>query len=90
MMKGRGLVLTTTNKNRLDEVLGKDSEAYEVVGKPYDLDQIKNAIGVALKGKCFPSGPARHTRHTQETGGTQSNRIQSGWHSHCCGRSRVQ
>jgi hypothetical protein len=39
-MKGRGMVLTTTNKNRLDEVLGEDSHALEVVGRPKDLRQI--------------------------------------------------
>jgi DNA-binding response OmpR family regulator len=48
-MEGRGLVLTTTNKERLDETVGKDSEAFEIVGKPYDLDQIQTAIRDALK-----------------------------------------
>jgi DNA-binding response OmpR family regulator len=48
-MEGRGLVLTTTNKARLDETVGKDSDAFEVVGKPYDLDQIKVAIHAAEK-----------------------------------------
>jgi DNA-binding response OmpR family regulator len=48
-MDGRGLVLTTTNKERLDETVGQDSEAFEVVGKPYDLDQIRAAIHAALK-----------------------------------------
>jgi DNA-binding response OmpR family regulator len=43
-MKGRGVVLTTTNKNRLDEVLGEDSQALEVVGRPRDLQQIGAAI----------------------------------------------
>src|SRR6202521_534985 len=43
-MKGRGVVLTTTNKNRLDEVLGEDSLALEVVGRPKDLGQIDAAI----------------------------------------------
>jgi DNA-binding response OmpR family regulator len=43
-MKGRGCVLTTTNKNRLDEVLGSDSHALEVVGKPEDLKQIRAEI----------------------------------------------
>ena len=43
-MKGRGMVLTTTNKNRLDEVLGEDSHALEVVGKPKDLQLIDRAI----------------------------------------------
>jgi hypothetical protein len=44
LMKGRGVVLTTTNKNRLDEVLGEDSHALEVVGRPRDLQQIDAAI----------------------------------------------
>jgi DNA-binding response OmpR family regulator len=48
-MRGRGLVLTTTNKDRLDEVVGNDSLAIEVVGKPYDLQQIMTAIAGALK-----------------------------------------
>jgi hypothetical protein len=43
-MKGRGIVLTTTNKNRLDEVLGEDSHALEVVGRTKDLQQIDAAI----------------------------------------------
>jgi len=47
-MIGRGLVVTTTNKMRLDETVGRDSEALEIVGKPYDLDQIKLAIHAAL------------------------------------------
>jgi DNA-binding response OmpR family regulator len=48
-MEGRGLVLTTTNKNRLDEVVGADSTAIEIVGKPYDLQQITAAITAALQ-----------------------------------------
>jgi DNA-binding response OmpR family regulator len=44
VMRGRGLVLTTTNKNRLDEVVGADSDAIEVVGKPQDVDQIRTAL----------------------------------------------
>jgi DNA-binding response OmpR family regulator len=43
-MRGRGSVLTTTNKNRLDEVLGTDSHALEVVGKPEDMKQIQMQI----------------------------------------------
>jgi len=48
-MNGRGVVVTTTNKLRLDETVGRDSEAIEIVGKPYDLDQIKTAIYAALR-----------------------------------------
>ena len=43
-MKGRGMILTTTNKNRLDEVLGEDSRALEIVGKAKDLREIDHAI----------------------------------------------
>jgi DNA-binding response OmpR family regulator len=48
-MEKRGLVLTTTNKMRLDEIVGNDSTAIEIVGKPYDLRQITNAIETALR-----------------------------------------
>jgi DNA-binding response OmpR family regulator len=48
-MERRGLVLTTTNKIRLDEIVGDDSCAIEIVGKPYDLQQITNAIEAALR-----------------------------------------
>ncbi len=44
VMRGRGSVLTTTNKNRLDEVSGTDSYALEVVGRSKDLQQIRVAI----------------------------------------------
>jgi DNA-binding response OmpR family regulator len=44
MMKDRGVVLTTTNKDRLDEVLGEDSHAVEIVGKTDDLHQIDTLI----------------------------------------------
>jgi DNA-binding response OmpR family regulator len=57
-MEGRGLVLTTTNKKRLDETVGEDSEAFEVVGKPYDLDQIKDAIQASLKRVREQSEPS--------------------------------
>jgi len=42
--EGRGVALTTTAKARLDEVLGEDSRALEVVGRPRDLQQIDAAI----------------------------------------------
>ena len=48
-MEKRGLVLTTTNKLRLDEIIGNESNAIEIVGKPYDLQQISDAIENALR-----------------------------------------
>jgi DNA-binding response OmpR family regulator len=55
--QGRGLVLTTTNKRRLDEVVGEDSTAFEIVGKPYDLQQITSAIEAALRSALL-QGPS--------------------------------
>ena len=46
-MQGRKVVVTTTNKRRLDELVGATG-ALEIVGKPYDLklvvEAVKNAI----------------------------------------------
>jgi DNA-binding response OmpR family regulator len=65
-MVGRGLVLTTTNKERLDEIVGQDSEALEIVGKPYDLDQIKLAIQAALKRVGDVKRPSHSYRRESE------------------------
>jgi CheY-like chemotaxis protein len=46
-MRGRKLVLTTTNKKRLDELVGP-TDAFEIVGKPYDLEKIVSAVKTAL------------------------------------------
>ena len=48
-MHGRGVVLTTTNKARLDEVLGEDSFSLEVVGRAKDLEEIDAAIKAETK-----------------------------------------
>jgi len=49
IMAGRGSVLTTTNKLRLDEIIGEDSKALEIVGLKEDLDSIQTAIGRETK-----------------------------------------
>jgi CheY-like chemotaxis protein len=46
-MRGRKVVLTTTNKLRLEELVGP-TEAIEIVGKPYDLDRIVGAVKSAI------------------------------------------
>ena len=41
-------VITTTHKQHLMELVGECGEVYEVVGKPYDVQQIVNAVESAL------------------------------------------
>jgi DNA-binding response OmpR family regulator len=47
-MDGRGLVVTTTSKQHLQEAAG-DVDAVEVVGKPFDLQQILDAVKAELE-----------------------------------------
>jgi len=46
-LQRREFVLTTTNKPALDKLVG-DTEALEVIGKPYDLRRIIDAVRAAL------------------------------------------
>lgn len=50
-MKHRKVVVTTTNKRVLDRLIGAESGALEVVGKPYDLQAIVDAVQKAASGK---------------------------------------
>ena len=45
--QGRRFVVTTTNKRALDEIVGR-TPAFELVGKPFDIDQIVAAVGRAM------------------------------------------
>jgi len=47
VMHGRPVIVTTTNKRALDDLVGPTS-ALEVVGKPYDIEQIVGAVRKAL------------------------------------------
>lgn len=46
-VKGRPFVITTTNKPALDKLVG-ETEALEIIGKPYDLAQVVDAVRAAL------------------------------------------
>src|ERR1700722_3049351 len=49
VMQGRGLVLITTGKERLDELIGEDSHAIELVGTHMDRALIFQEIKAATR-----------------------------------------
>ena len=50
-LKGRQFVLMTTNIARVREVVGTAENVYEIVGKPFDLDQIVKAVKEASRAR---------------------------------------
>jgi DNA-binding NtrC family response regulator len=47
-MKGREFVLTSTNPARVQQVAKPDQPVHEIIGKPYDLQLITDAVKKAL------------------------------------------
>jgi CheY-like chemotaxis protein len=47
-VKGPKFVISTTNKRALDSLVG-ETEAIEIIGKPFDLEQILGAVQRALE-----------------------------------------
>ena len=47
-LKGIKFLITTTNVRQVRESAGQDREIYEIVGKPYDLGLIVEAVNQAI------------------------------------------
>ena len=62
-LDGIKFIITTTNAKHVKEIAGADQTVYEIVGKPYDLDRlvqaVKDAIGPALAQPASTSGSSR-------------------------------
>ena len=52
-MQGRNFVLTSTNPLRVQQIANPDQPIYEIIGKPYDMQMIIDAVRQALGS---PSG----------------------------------
>lgn len=50
-LRGRSFVLTSVNAARAKEVVGRSEMVYEVVGKPFDLDEVVTAVKEASKAR---------------------------------------
>jgi CheY-like chemotaxis protein len=50
-LKDCQFVLTSTNPARVQALAGTDERIYEIVGVPYDLDQIIRAVKEALRAR---------------------------------------
>src|SRR5436190_20888772 len=49
VMYGRQFIITSTNARQVEGFAGPQQHVYEIVGKPFDLDQIVQATREALK-----------------------------------------
>jgi CheY-like chemotaxis protein len=50
----RRFILTTTNERHVRELAGPERHLFEIVGKPYDLDLLTQAVKEALRQRASP------------------------------------
>ena len=50
-MGGRQFVLTSTNVTHVEKIAGTKQHIYEIIGKPFDLDQVVQAVKEASRAR---------------------------------------
>lgn len=50
-LRGRRFVITSTNARKASELAGTAEDIYEIVGKPYDIDRIVDAVREAVRAR---------------------------------------
>jgi DNA-binding NarL/FixJ family response regulator len=59
-MRGRRFVISSTNAERANEIIGGAEPVLEIVGKPYDIDAVVRAVEAAARGAAaLPPGARR-------------------------------
>jgi DNA-binding NarL/FixJ family response regulator len=59
-MAGRKFIITSTNAQRAREIVGDTAQVYEIVGKPYDIHQLVEAVlRAAGRGSDLPNNARR-------------------------------
>ncbi len=51
VMNGRQFVLTSTNAQQVERIAGKHQRVFEIIGKPYDLDLVVQAVKEASRAR---------------------------------------
>lgn len=51
VMEGREFVVTSTNVGHVERLAGQQREIYEIVGKPYDLGRVVQAVKEATRSR---------------------------------------
>lgn len=51
VMQGRQFVVTSTNVRHVEALAGRQQQIYEIVGKPFDLCQVVQAVKEALRAR---------------------------------------
>ena len=51
LLRGYRFVLTSVNTKHVEQLVGRDEQVYEVVGRPHDLDEIVRAVREAATAR---------------------------------------